>query len=58
MRPHIWDELLNFIGVFSRMQIKGLIMNHGLTMIFAEHNQAFRERMTTKGVDLNNMAWS
>lgn len=53
---YIWDEPLNFIDVFSRMQIEELIMSHGLTMIFVEHDQAFREKVATKGISLNDMA--
>ena len=31
-------------------------MSHGLTMIFVEHDQAFREKVATKGISLNDMA--
>ncbi|NLP35101.1 MAG: ABC-F type ribosomal protection protein [Clostridiales bacterium] len=49
----IWDEPLNFVDVFSRVQIEDLILRYQPTMIFVEHDLAFREKITTKQVDLN-----
>ncbi len=51
---YIWDEPLNFIDVFSRMQIEELIMSYGLTMIFVEHDRAFTEKVATKRINLYN----
>ena len=50
----IWDEPLNFIDVFSRIQIEELILRYGPTMIFVEHDRMFREKITTKLVDFND----
>lgn len=47
---YIWDEPLNFIDVYSRMQIEQLITEYEPTMIFVEHDKAFRERIATKTV--------
>ena len=45
---YIWDEPLNFIDVYSRMQIEQLIKEFSPTMIFVEHDKAFREAIATK----------
>lgn len=49
---YIWDEPLNFIDIFSRMQIEDLISRHKLTMIFVEHDAAFTEKIASKEIDL------
>lgn len=49
---YIWDEPLNFIDVFSRMQIERLIQEFSPTMIFVEHDAAFRDTVATKTVRL------
>ena len=45
---YVWDEPLNFIDVYSRMQIEQLIKEFSPTMIFVEHDKAFRETIATK----------
>lgn len=37
----MWDEPLNYIDVFSRMQIEEVIRSNRLTMLLVEHDQAF-----------------
>jgi len=49
---YIWDEPLNFIDVYSRMQVEQLITNFLPTMIFVEHDKKFRELIATKVVQL------
>lgn len=49
---YIWDEPLNFIDVYSRMQIEQLIKKFSPTMIFVEHDIAFRDSVSTKTVQL------
>lgn len=49
---YIWDEPLNFIDVYSRMQIEQLIADFSPTMIFVEHDRAFRDAIATKTVHL------
>lgn len=49
---YIWDEPLNFIDVFSRMQIEELILKFKPTMILVEHDKMFMEHIATKIVDL------
>ncbi|MDE6421222.1 MAG: ATP-binding cassette domain-containing protein [Lachnospiraceae bacterium] len=38
---YIWDEPLNFIDVFSRMQLEALIKTYRPTMLLIEHDEAF-----------------
>ena len=49
---YIWDEPLNYIDVFSRMQIEELILNHKPTMLFVEHDQEFCKKISTKTIEL------
>ena len=49
---YIWDEPLNYIDIFSRMQIEDLIKKYNLTMIFVEHDEAFSNEIATKVVEL------
>lgn len=49
---YIWDEPLNFIDIYSRMQIEQLIREFSPTMIFVEHDSAFREAVATKTICL------
>ena len=45
---YIWDEPLNYIDVFSRMQIEKLILDFQPTMLLVEHDVRFREKIATK----------
>ncbi|MEQ6353699.1 Lsa family ABC-F type ribosomal protection protein [Lysinibacillus sp. M3] len=49
---YIWDEPLNFIDIYSRMQIEELIQKFNPTMVFVEHDQAFQQTVATKTVTL------
>ena len=49
---YIWDEPLNYIDIFSRMQIEKLIEDHKLTMIFVEHDESFSKKIATKEINL------
>lgn len=49
----IWDEPMNFIDVFSRMQIENLLLEYRPTMIFVEHDETFQTKVATLGVDLD-----
>ncbi|NCB64188.1 MAG: ABC-F type ribosomal protection protein [Clostridia bacterium] len=49
---YLWDEPLNFVDVYSRMQIEELILEYRPTMLFVEHDQAFTERVATKVIEL------
>lgn len=49
---YIWDEPLNYIDVFSRMQIEKLIEEYHPTMLIVEHDVRFREKLADKVVEL------
>lgn len=49
---YVWDEPLNFIDIYSRMQIEQLIEDFSPTMIFVEHDKAFRNKIATNVVCL------
>lgn len=45
---YIWDEPLNYIDVFSRMQIEKLLLAYKPTMLIVEHDVRFKEKIATK----------
>lgn len=45
---YIWDEPLNYIDIFSRMQIEKLLSEYKPTMLFVEHDVKFCEKLATK----------
>ena len=49
---YIWDEPLNYIDVFSRMQIEKLLLEYQPTLLFVEHDIRFREKIATKVIEL------
>lgn len=49
---YIWDEPLNFIDIFSRMQIEELIQQYQPTMLMVEHDRTFGEEIATKIIQL------
>lgn len=50
---YIWDEPLNYIDVFSRMQIEKLILRYKPTMLIVEHDVRFREKIATEVISPN-----
>lgn len=53
---YIWDEPLNYIDVFSRMQIEKLILTSQPTMLIVEHDVRFREKIATKTILIREFA--
>lgn len=51
---YIWDEPLNYIDVFSRMQIEKLIMAYRPTMLIVEHDQTFAEKIDATVVTMED----
>lgn len=49
---HIWDEPMNYIDVFSRMQIEELLSRFQPTILFVEHDRAFCDAIASKTVTL------
>ncbi len=48
----VWDEPLNYIDVFSRMQIEELILQFQPTMLFVEHDADFVKNCAVWSVEL------
>ena len=49
---YVWDEPLNFIDLYCRMQLEQLIKKFSPTMIIVEHDKIFRDMAATKTVQL------
>lgn len=49
---YIWDEPLNYIDVFSRMQIEELLLKFEPTMILVDHDIWFQEQIATRVIKL------
>lgn len=45
---YIWDEPLNFIDIYSRIQIEQLIKDFSPTMLLVEHDEFFQNNIATK----------
>ncbi len=50
---YVWDEPLNFIDIFSRMQIEQLLRQSGATVLFVEHDRSFVNEVATKTILLS-----
>ena len=48
---YIWDEPLNYIDVFSRMQIEELLKTYTPTLLLVEHDKTFVDKLCNKVVD-------
>lgn len=49
---YIWDEPLNYIDIFSRIQIENLLLRYQPTMLFVEHDIRFQEKIADRVVEL------
>lgn len=49
---YIWDEPLNFIDLYTRMQIEALLVRCGPTLLFVEHDRAFQQAVATRTIQL------
>ena len=49
---HVWDEPMNYIDLYSRMQIEELILRCSPTLLFVEHDRAFCEKVATGTIEL------
>ena len=50
---YLWDEPLNYIDLWSRMQIEQLILESCPTIVFVEHDRAFCRKLATKTLRLD-----
>lgn len=49
---YIWDEPLNYIDVFSRIQLENVLQQFQPTMIFVEHDKTFVDKIATKEISI------
>lgn len=49
---YVWDEPMNYIDVFSRIQIEKMLNEFKPTILFVEHDAAFCTNIATKTVEL------
>ncbi len=49
---YVWDEPLNFIDIYSRIQIENLLSEFQPTMIFVEHDKAFQDKIATSVIKI------
>lgn len=49
---YLWDEPLNYIDVFSRMQIEALIKEYQPTLLLVEHDREFLSAISAKSIAL------
>jgi lincosamide and streptogramin A transport system ATP-binding/permease protein len=49
---YIWDEPLNYIDIYSRIQIEELILKYQPTLLFVEHDKAFCDNISTDSIML------
>ena len=52
---YIWDEPLNYIDVFSRMQIEKLILEFEPTMLLVEHDVSFQKKVATSLIRIDSV---
>lgn len=45
---YVWDEPLNYIDVFSRIQLEALILQFAPTLLLVEHDAMFLNRVTNR----------
>lgn len=53
---YLWDEPLNYVDLWSRMQLEELLLSSGATLIFVEHDRAFADRVATRTVVLESLS--
>jgi lincosamide and streptogramin A transport system ATP-binding/permease protein len=51
---HIWDEPLNFVDVFSRIQIEELLLEFAPTILFVEHDRDFCRNIATRIIHMED----
>ena len=49
---YIWDEPLNYIDIFTRMQLEELLLKFNPSMILVEHDIRFQEKIATRVVNI------
>lgn len=49
---YIWDEPLNYLDVFSRIQLEDTIKKYDMTLLMIEHDDSFNRNLELKCVNL------
>ena len=49
---YIWDEPLNYVDIFTRIQIEKVILEHQPTMLIVDHDIKFQEKIATRVVEI------
>ena len=49
---YLWDEPLNYIDVFSRIQIENLIQTYQPTMLLVDHDVRFQKKIATRVIQM------
>ena len=49
---YVWDEPLNYVDLYSCIQLEELIQTYRPTLVFVEHDRAFQEKIATQVVEL------
>ncbi|MCI9079514.1 MAG: ABC-F family ATP-binding cassette domain-containing protein [Lachnospiraceae bacterium] len=49
---YIWDEPLNYIDIFTRMQLEELLLKFNPSMILVEHDIRFQEKIATRVIEM------
>lgn len=52
---YIWDEPLNYLDIFSRIQLEKLLLRYQPTLLFVEHDVYFQDNIATKIIDLDEV---
>lgn len=52
---YLWDEPLNFIDIFSRIQIENLLLEYEPAMVFVEHDKVFVDKIANKKLSVSFM---
>ena len=53
---YVWDEPLNYVDLYTRMQIEELVLKARPTLLIVEHDLAFVEAVATKRIRLTRSA--
>lgn len=53
---YIWDEPLNYIDIFSRIQIENLLLKYRPSLLFVEHDSAFCRKISDETVIIGSNA--
>lgn len=52
---YVWDEPLNYIDLYSRIQLEELIRRFAPTMLLVEHDLAFRQAVATGVIPVHSL---